>query len=244
MPDPDEGHPRDRFAETAITSAHDPPRLELWPSVSTGTAGSGRRTAPRKVRRHALLKAGWRLWATRGYHEISIEELCLEAGMAKGSFYLYFHDKAELLAALMREEFERIEADIENIETTYPRGSGRLHEFATLIEHATSDPARARIRADSQQLAVSSPAVQDMVVEMTEARVRRIKGWVIGAIDSGEFAADLDAEGLARAFLVLCTGIAVQTRGRNQANAFANVGPVIERLLNGLRTDGTPVNLN
>lgn len=164
--------------------------------------------------------------------------------MAKGSFYLYFHDKAELLVALMREEFERIEADIENIETMYPRGSGRLHEFATLIEHATSDPARARIRADSQQLAVSSPAVQDMVVEMTEARVRRIKGWVIGAIDSGEFASDLDAEGLARAFLVLCTGIAVQTRGRNQANAFANVGPVIERLLSGLRTDGTPTNLN
>jgi hypothetical protein len=65
--------------------------------------------------------------------------------------------------------------------------------------------------------------------------VRRIQGWVSGAIDSGEFAADLDAQGLARAFLVLCTGIAVQMRGRNQAEAFPKVGPVIERLLNGLR---------
>lgn len=203
--------------------------------MKAGSPASARRTAPRTVRRQALLKAGWRLWASRGFHEISIQDLCLEAGMAKGSFYLYFHDKTELLAALMREEFERIEADIEHIETTYPRGIGRLREFSNLIEHATADPARARIRADSQQLAVGNPAVQDMVVEMTEARVRRIQGWVSGAIDSGEFAADLDAQGLARAFLVLCTGIAVQMRGRNQAEAFAKVGPVIERLLNSLR---------
>jgi AcrR family transcriptional regulator len=207
-------------------------------AVSVRTASSGPRTAPPYVRRRALLKAGWQLWATRGYHEISIEELCLASGMAKGSFYLYFHDKAALLAALMRDEFERIEADVERIETTYTRGIGRLREFATLIEHATADPARARIRADSQQLAVGTPAVQAMVVEMTEMRVRRIQGWVNAAIDSGEFAGDLDAEGVARAFLILCTGIAVQTRGRIQAQAFAELGPVIERLLTGLGTDG------
>ena len=201
------------------------------PAVSAGATRSGPRTAPRDVRRRALLKAGYRLWATRGYHEVSIEELCFEAGMAKGSFYLYFHDKAELLAALMREEFERGEADIEHIETTYPCGVGRLREYAILIEHASADPARARIRADSQQLAGGSAPVQDLVVEMTEARVRRIQGWVDGAIDSGEFAGDLDAEAFARVFLVLCAGVAVQTRGRNQAFAFAQVGLVIERLL-------------
>jgi AcrR family transcriptional regulator len=212
--------------------------------MSAGSPGSVPRTATRNVRRQALLKAGWQLWATRGYRDISIEELCLEAGMAKGSFYLYFHDKAELLAALMGEEFVRIEADIERIETNHPGGIGRLREFATLIEHATADPARARIRADSQQLAVGTPAVQAMVLEMTEARVRRLQGWVNGAIDSGEFARDLDAEGLARTFLILCTGIAVQTRGHSQAEAFANVGPVIERLLKGLTTEKRSTNVN
>jgi AcrR family transcriptional regulator len=210
------------------------------PALGVGSTRSGRRTAPRGVRRQAFLEAGYRLWAARGYHEVSIEDLCFEAGMAKGSFYLYFHDKAELLAALMREEFDRSEADIELIETACSRGIGRLRDFAILIEHISADPARARIRADIQQLAIGSAAVEDMVVEMTEARVRRIQRWVKGAIDSGEMAADLDAEGLSRTFLVLCTGVAVQTRGRNEAFAFANLGAVIERLLNGLGTEASP----
>ena len=211
--------------------------------MSAPSASAGSRTAPPYIRRRALLQAGRQLWATRGYHEISIEELCLASGMAKGSFYLYYHDKAELLGALMREEFDRTEADVERIEITYPSGIGRLGEFAALIEHVTADPARARVRADSQQLAVGTPSVQALVAEMTELRVHRIRGWVDAAIDSGEFAGDLDAEAVARAFLILCAGIAVQTRGRIQAEPFGNVGPLIARLLTGLRAEGYPSKL-
>jgi AcrR family transcriptional regulator len=191
------------------------------------------------VRRKAVLEAGWRCWARRGYHDISIDDLCAEAGIAKGSFYLYFRDKADLLEALMREEFVRIEADIERITSTNADGLGRLREFAALIDRVTTDAARARIREDSQQLVAGNPAFHALMVEMSEARARPITRWVEEAIASGEFAADLSAPGVAEAFLVLCTGIVVQAQSHGGASAWGRIGPSIERLLTGLTSDRT-----
>jgi len=208
--------------------------------MSTRPRDPGPRTAPREVRRQAFLDAGWRLWIRRGYHEIAIEDLCAEAGMAKGSFYLYFHDKADLLEALMRDEFARIDAEMERISSKYPTGVSRLREFAALIDRATVDPARARVRADSQAMVARNATFETMIGEMTAQRAHRVRGWIEEAIASGEFAADLCAEDVARTFLVLCTGIAAQVRSHHGASTWRSVGPVIERLLSGLKPVARP----
>jgi AcrR family transcriptional regulator len=63
--------------------------------------------APRQARSRAtrsrLLEAGRNLFAERGYHATSIEDITSRAGTAAGAFYTYFRSKRQLLLVLMNE---------------------------------------------------------------------------------------------------------------------------------------------
>jgi len=69
-----------------------------------------------------LLAAGARLLDATDYRDLLVEDVCAEAGVAKGTFYIYFKSKDEFLRALaaMYIEFEL---------QTYPRLSSRNSEF-------------------------------------------------------------------------------------------------------------------
>jgi AcrR family transcriptional regulator len=61
----------------------------------------GRRDDNKRLKREALTRAGLHLFAARGYESASIEQIVHEAGVARGTFYLYFEDKLALFDALM-----------------------------------------------------------------------------------------------------------------------------------------------
>lgn len=52
-------------------------------------------------KRHDLLKAGRKLLHTRVLEEISIKDICTEAGCTVGSFYSRFEDKESYFDALI-----------------------------------------------------------------------------------------------------------------------------------------------
>lgn len=54
-------------------------------------------------RREALLAAAQRVLSTQGVEKATIDEVTAAAGMAKGTFYLYFQSKSDLVAAMRRE---------------------------------------------------------------------------------------------------------------------------------------------
>src|SRR5690625_4970932 len=45
-----------------------------------------------------LIQAGIKLFAGKGYYHTSIQEIATEAGVSKGSFYIYFQSKEEFIA--------------------------------------------------------------------------------------------------------------------------------------------------
>jgi len=59
---------------------------------------------PPDVRRGDLLDAAERLFIQKGSAVTTVDDITRAAGVAKGTFYLYFHSKEDLLAAL-RERF-------------------------------------------------------------------------------------------------------------------------------------------
>jgi AcrR family transcriptional regulator len=66
----------------------------------------GRREANKAKKRAALLEAGLALFQTQGFDRTSIEQLAAEAGVARGTFYLYFDDKEALFEAVVDRFFE------------------------------------------------------------------------------------------------------------------------------------------
>jgi AcrR family transcriptional regulator len=53
--------------------------------------------------RSALLGAAGRVFAERGYHGATLEDVVAEAGVSKGALYHYFSSKQELFLALLEE---------------------------------------------------------------------------------------------------------------------------------------------
>ena len=64
------------------------------------TATSARRTETEPVRRAQLLKAARKVFRAKGYDGASVSEIVREAGVAQGTFYLYFPSKRDAAVSL------------------------------------------------------------------------------------------------------------------------------------------------
>lgn len=71
-------------------------------------AGAGGSTPGSPDRRQAILDAAVRLFARYGYRRTAMEEVAREAGVAKGTTYLYFDTKEALFRALSQAALARV----------------------------------------------------------------------------------------------------------------------------------------
>ena len=64
------------------------------------TATKGRRTESETVRRAQLLRAARKVFRAKGYDGATVSEIVREAGVAQGTFYLYFPSKRDAAVSL------------------------------------------------------------------------------------------------------------------------------------------------
>ena len=115
----------------------------------------------KEERRNNIIQAAWRCAGRKGFHELTIDEICDEAGVSKGSFYGYFESKQELLVALLdndevdvagyRQELDRMAREISNefaAEADEPASTGTASRPLPMNPSANkmlaSDPAKGR----------------------------------------------------------------------------------------------------
>ena len=89
------------------------------------TPGRGRRAAgvSKTERRQQILISARDVFAKRGYHQAAVKDIVAAAGVAHGTFYLYFEDKRAVLTELLNSFWLRIGAAIPTIETDNPERS-------------------------------------------------------------------------------------------------------------------------
>lgn len=56
---------------------------------------------PKGERRQQILEVARDVFARRGYHQTTVDDIVAEAGVARGTFYLYFEDKRAVFADLV-----------------------------------------------------------------------------------------------------------------------------------------------
>jgi AcrR family transcriptional regulator len=81
----------------------------------------GKRPIVDKVeRRQQILSAARGLFAKRGYHQTTIDDIVAQAGVARGTFYLYFEDKRAVFSDLIDRFAAQLAMAIERISTDEP----------------------------------------------------------------------------------------------------------------------------
>jgi AcrR family transcriptional regulator len=79
------------------------------PGATTTPANRAQRAELQKAaRREAILQAARAVFARKGFHGTTIADIAEEAGIALGTFYLYFPSKNAIFAALHERLFELI----------------------------------------------------------------------------------------------------------------------------------------
>jgi AcrR family transcriptional regulator len=56
---------------------------------------------PKNERRQQILSVAREVFAKRGYHQTTIDDIVAQAGLARGTFYLYFEDKRAVFSDLV-----------------------------------------------------------------------------------------------------------------------------------------------
>ncbi len=76
-----------------------------------------RAQAQREFRRRAVLDVARRVFSEKGYHKTSIDDLIESAGIARGTFYLYFSSKRAIFDALLDSLLVMLQSTVRRIET-------------------------------------------------------------------------------------------------------------------------------
>ena len=81
---------------------------------------------PGPVRKQAILEAAAMVFAVKGYHGSSVDDIAEAAGISKGTFYIYFESRKDAFVELVEsffDEFARIlKKNHERLEQTIDRG--------------------------------------------------------------------------------------------------------------------------
>jgi len=98
-------------------------------------AALSRKERDRRLRQEDILRAAEHIFAIKGYHEASIQDIAKEAQYAVGTVYLYFKDKETLYTTLVGEKAEEL---IHTVKDKVARASGARERIKVLVEEHLS----------------------------------------------------------------------------------------------------------
>jgi AcrR family transcriptional regulator len=99
----------------------------------------------KRERRQVLLRAARDVFASRGYHDAKVEDICAAANVAKGTYYLYFKDKRAVLEELVDGLFARLGGAILRVDVERDVRAQIEHNIRAIVAVFLDDPALTRI---------------------------------------------------------------------------------------------------
>jgi len=189
--------------------------------------------AARSERRQQLVDAAWRCAASRGFQSLTVDEVCAEAGVSKGSFYSYFDQKQELLFALMDDDAAAIDAIMEEVLAADPGGVDRLRRFVQAMLERGEDAARLQVRADLWAEMATNPTVRERFAGVMRRRRVALRSWIEEGIESGDIV-EVPPNALAATLLALGDGLMLHAGLDPAGFRWTNVHRSLDALLDGI----------
>jgi AcrR family transcriptional regulator len=170
----------------------------------------------RAARREQIIAAGLACFARSGYHATTMADVAAQAGVSKGTPYLYFASKEALFLALHEEwdcgAMQRVEAAIAALPDA-DRASPRrvLHVIAAAIAaHVTAEPQTCRVLMEARAQAAHEPAIASAVQASDTAAHQQLKQLITAGVSAGEWPEGTDPALAARLFTAGLYGLMAQ----------------------------------
>lgn len=170
----------------------------------------------RTARRNQIVAAALTCFARSGYHATTMADVAAEAGVSKGTPYLYFSGKEALFIALHEEwdcaVTERVDAAVAALPEAARRSPSRvLAAVATAVaSHVVEDPDTCRVWMEVRAMAAHEPAIA-AAVRGTDTRTHeQLEALIAAGVAAGELPADTDPALATRLFTAALYGLMAQ----------------------------------
>jgi AcrR family transcriptional regulator len=170
----------------------------------------------RAARREQIIAAALACFARAGYHATTMADVAAEAGVSKGTPYLYFESKETLFLAL-HEAWDCGTADRVNEAITALPEAGRrsprqvLHAVATAIAgHVLEEAETCRVLMEARALAAHEPVIAAAVQAADDRAHEQLEHLIAAGVAAGEWPAGTDPALAARLFTAGLYGLMAQ----------------------------------
>jgi len=156
-------------------------------------------------RRAEILDAAQRCFARSGFHQTSMQEICMEANMSPGNLYRYFPSKEAIIAGIAERDRAEVGAEFAGADLSqglFPVLEGLAHHHFTErpIEQVllcTEVMAEARRNPDIARIS-----------ESFDVDVRKwLRDLLDGAVAHGDIPADIDFDGVITMLMIIADGV-------------------------------------
>lgn len=201
--------------------------------------GRTREDVIREFRTTEILGAARRVIAETGWGEASMERIAQEAGVSKGTIYLYFDGKEALLIEALRHGFDLL---TERTRSAVRRARGPRAKLRAVVEagleHADAQRAFVESLEDFPQLGSEAASLLgERLRPQVEAYLHFVSGLIDRGIRKGVFR-PVDARRAARALFELIRGASPERlRGApatTEEAAAEEVAAIMDMFLNGI----------
>lgn len=101
--------------------------------MSATTTPRSLKERQREERERLIIQAAIDLLLEKGYHEMSMDEVAARVGISKGTVYLHFPSKEELVFAVLQEDRQRFQQTVEEILTTEASPEAKLSSMLEYV---------------------------------------------------------------------------------------------------------------
>jgi TetR/AcrR family fatty acid metabolism transcriptional regulator len=101
--------------------------------MSSPTAPRSWKEKQRQEREALILQTAEEVFCEKGYHESSIDEIAARVGIAKGTVYLHFPSKEDLVAALIERDSRHLLQAVEDINASTQTTRAKLEAILRLM---------------------------------------------------------------------------------------------------------------
>ena len=170
----------------------------------------------RAARREQIIAAGLACFARSGYHATTMADVAAQAGVSKGTPYLYFASKETLFLALHEEwdcgAGQRMDAAIAALPEADRRSPRRvLHAVAAAIAaHVQAEPDTCRVLMEARALAAHEPALGAAVRAGDARSQQQLEELIAAGVRAGEWPPGTDPALAARLFSAGLYGLMAQ----------------------------------
>ena len=162
--------------------------------------------APKSAVKDAILDATDRLLARFGYRKMTVEDIAAEAGIGKGTIYLHFNSKEEVVLSHIDRIVERLQERLKEIAHSDATAADRLRLMLLTRVLFRFDSIQHYTQSLNDLLAVLRPGLLARRAQYFEAEAQIFAEVLTAGREAGEFSFD-DENATAHALLQATNGL-------------------------------------